>query len=127
MIGQSAGGAIPKRCGEEIRASRDEIPTVPDHGSMLAQVLPRRVARIERSEIRDGVALWHDFAPDFASAQSGLRGFVCRNRHSAANAARLSAEDTINVRLPMRSINRPNANGAAACAIRAGAPIRPRR
>src|SRR5882672_9415 len=50
-----------------------------------------------------------------------------RSRNSASRAERLSAEETISTRLPIASINRPNARGAAACAIRAGAPIMPRR
>ena len=54
-------------------------------------------------------------------------GGSSRSRNSASNAARLSADETIRTRLPIASISRPNSNGAAACAIRAGAPIRPRR
>jgi hypothetical protein len=46
---------------------------------------------------------------------------------NARSADRLRAEETIRTRLPMESIRRPNANGAIACAIRAGAPIMPRR
>jgi hypothetical protein len=46
---------------------------------------------------------------------------------SASSAERLSADETIRTRLPMAPIRRPNANGAIACAIRAGAPMMPRR
>jgi hypothetical protein len=49
------------------------------------------------------------------------------SRDSASRAERLSADETIRTRLPIVSISKPNANGAAACAIRAGAPIMPRR
>jgi len=45
------------------------------------------------------------------------------HRNSASSAARLSAEETMRTRLPMVSIRRLNSSGAAACAIRAGAPI----
>jgi hypothetical protein len=50
-----------------------------------------------------------------------------RSIESASSAERLSAEETIRMRLPMVSINKPNASGAMACAIRAGAPMMPRR
>ena len=49
------------------------------------------------------------------------------NKDSANSADRLSAEETIRMRLPIVSISNPNASGAAACAIRAGAPMMPSR
>ena len=54
-------------------------------------------------------------------------GRLAGTRSSAASAARLRADDTIRIRLPITSISSPNSSGAAACAIRAGAPIRPSR
>src|ERR1700733_14795222 len=54
-------------------------------------------------------------------------GGSCRSSDSASSAERLSAEETIRTRLPMVSISRPNTNGAAACAMRAGAPMMPSR
>src|SRR6202048_4173064 len=54
-------------------------------------------------------------------------GGCLRSNDSANSADRLSAEETIRMRLPMVSIKRPNASGAAACAIRAGAPGPPPR
>src|SRR5829696_2689797 len=56
-----------------------------------------------------------------------LRGGGVRSKLSASSAERLSADDTIRMRLPMTSIKRLNASGAPACAIRAGAPMIPRR
>jgi len=54
-------------------------------------------------------------------------GLCFRSMNSASSAERLSADETIKTRLPMMSISRLNANGAAACAIRAGAPMMPSR
>ena len=59
--------------------------------------------------------------------KSSHQGVRCRSSDSASSADRLSAEETIRTRLPMLSISRPNASGAAACAIRAGAPMMPSR
>ena len=101
---------------------------------------------IDRNGLRQGRRPSHEI-PD----RGGLAGFIfhaivlleivsdgkpvcgqgtagcCRSRPSASRAARLSAEVTIRTRLPMVSISKPNANGATACAIRAGAPMMPRR
>src|ERR1700694_2560410 len=56
-----------------------------------------------------------------AQVDSPVTPPVFRSMNSASRADRLSAEDTIRTRLPISSIRRPNARGAAACAIRAGA------
>jgi hypothetical protein len=62
--------------------------------------------------------------------QRSIQSFVPRRRPQQAQRQQrreLSAEDTIRTRLPMTSISRLNASGAPACAIRAGAPMIPRR
>lgn len=60
-----------------------------------------------------------------ALPQADLRSGCTRN--SAANAERLSADDTIRTRAPMISMRRLKASGASACAMRAGAPMIPSR
>jgi hypothetical protein len=66
---------------------------------------------------------WKGPMPVSAHPAAGFFG----SSESASSAERLSADETIRMRLPMASIRRPNANGAIACAIRAGAPIMPSR
>ena len=99
------------------RLAAGSTPTVPSPsdevvGSVLSAMawFCSKPAQIERSN----------------RAAYGAAG-VCRSRHNASSAARLSAEDTIRTRLPMLSISSPKASGATACAIRAGAPMMPSR
>ena len=61
-------------------------------------------------------------------SRENVGGFSHRKQcTTAASADRLRAEETISTFAPMTSIKRPKASGATACAIRAGAPMMPRR
>jgi hypothetical protein len=105
-----------------------EIASAAIFGPAIEKTIARRRATLEQefaghpAELAAAIAELTDTMASFAAARE-----PDRSRNSASSAERLSAEETIRTRLPMTSIKRLNSSGAAACAIRAGAPMMPRR